>query len=54
MISICVSIWRTDTVLVFPDYRTVCMSPDLLGLERWVCIVMTGKKEGSGIMPIYT
>ena len=26
--------WRTDTVLVFPDYRTVCMSPDLLGLER--------------------
>ena len=34
--GVCLSyvIWRTDSFLVFPDYGTVCMSPDLLGLER--------------------
>ena len=30
------------------------MSPGLLGLERQVCIVMTGEEEGSGVMPVHT
>ena len=29
------------------------MSPGLLGLERQVCIVMTGEEEGSGVVPVY-